>query len=64
MSKLFEKTIEIQIQITEYLIRNKIPAPTQFGFRKKYSTIIYLNETIQPKNDLDKTVTAALIESL
>ena len=61
-SKILEKILHKQI--TEYLERNNLMNPLQFGFRKKYSTqdaLLYFTESIRKELDSKKIVHAALL---
>ena len=62
-SKILEKILHRQI--TEYLERNNLMNPLQFGFRKRYSTqdaLLYFTESIRKERDNKKAVHAPLLD--
>ena len=63
LSKVLE--ILIKDQIEEHLSKYNLLSKTQFGFRKKFSTIdalVYLTETVRQKLDEKKVVPAAFLD--
>ena len=51
--------------MTEYLERNKLMNPLQFGVRKKYSNqdaLLFFTESLQKELDSKKIVHAALLD--
>jgi hypothetical protein len=63
LAKVFERTISNQI--VEYLNKNNLLSPIQFGFRAKFSTadaLLYSIETFRMELDKNKYVAAALLD--
>ena len=62
-SKIFERVLHSQIY--DYLFKNDVMNPLQFGFRKGFSThdaLLYLTESIRYEIDKNKIVHYALLD--
>ena len=63
LAKVFEQIL--REQMNEYLERNKLLGPMQFGFRAKYSTtdaLLFATENIRKDLDANRSTAAAFLD--